>query len=282
VATVFDALLAGLHALLEQTQSELARLDVPALADRYERSLTGLRETLARPLWFKKRKLRLAQLQAANDLAAYARAGHKVLLLRARADVLGRVRPALLALPDRAHLEGAGRELLDEARRSFVPPLASDVAGVPFAAVRRWVEDLFGPVPDPPAQPLGAAPVWHEWDRERFKIALRARAGEDSAAYPSQLDEGGEVCRPVADASQLTALGRLSHPLVLIPCWAYDAHPQHVFQRWLIPAGDQDRWRAAPLPEGEAAFPCGIPWPTAVTVYRDLPVAALADGPGRS
>jgi hypothetical protein len=165
VAAVFDEILVGANKLLEQAQTALGSLDLPALAARFERSLAGLREVQARPLWFKRRKLRLAHLQAANDLAAYARAGHRVLLLRATADALGRVRPALQALPDRARktcqagqaalraLEGLARAACDRigqhqifVREAVDGTWAEECVKQLFAGTdwARWADDLFG------------------------------------------------------------------------------------------------------------------------------------------
>jgi hypothetical protein len=174
----------------------------------------------------------------------------------------------------RADLEGAGRDWLGQARRAFAPPLPMDVAGVPFAAVERWVEDLFDPVAEPPAEPLADGAPWHEWDSAYLAAALHDRAEDDAGAVRGGFAEGVQACGQVADAAQRTALARLSQPLVPIPGCVYDAHPQHVFQRWLVP-GEQHGGEA--LADG-AAVPCGLPWPTVVTVYRDLPLAALVGG----
>jgi hypothetical protein len=165
VAAVFDAIRAGTDKLLEQAQTALSRLDLPALTDRFERSLAALRELQARPLWFKARKLRLAHLQAGNDLAAYARAGHKQLLLRTLTETLGRVRPGLLALPDRARkmcqagqaalrtLTGLVREARDGigqhqifVREAVDAAWADDCLKQLFAGTDwpRWADDLFG------------------------------------------------------------------------------------------------------------------------------------------
>jgi hypothetical protein len=175
-----------------------------------------------------------------------------------------------------ADLEAAGQEWQEEARLAFVPPLPTDVAAVPFAAFERWVVERLGPVAEPPAEPLAAGASWREWDRERLKAALRAGAAEDVARLRARFERGTEACRPVADAAQLTALARLSQPLVPVIGPAYDAHPQHVFQRWMVPEEEGGRWRAVSLPGGEAVVSCGLPWPTAITVYRDLPLTALA------
>jgi hypothetical protein len=175
----------------------------------------------------------------------------------------------------RADLEAAGRAWREEARRSFLPPLPTDVAGVPFAAVERWVEQLFGPVAEPPPAPLAEGPPWREWDRERLKQALHARADEDAVARRGKFNGGTEACRAVADAAQLTALARLSQPLVPVTGSAYDAHPQHVFQRWLVPEGEGERGGMVASPGNEAPIPCGVRYPTAITVYRDLPLAAV-------
>jgi hypothetical protein len=176
----------------------------------------------------------------------------------------------------RCDLDAAGRAWREEARRAFLPPLPTDVAGVAFAVFERWVVARLGPVAEPPAEPLAAGPPWQEWDRARLTGALGARAAEDAAARRARFDRGTDACRPLPDAAQLTALARLSQPLVPVSCPAYDSHPQHVFQRWLVPAGEAQRWQTVALPGGAAPAPCGLPWPAAVTVYRDLPLAALA------
>lgn len=177
-----------------------------------------------------------------------------------------------------ADLDAVGRQWREEARLSFKPPVPTDVAGMHFAAVERWVEGLFGPVAEPPAEALAEGPHWQEWDRGHLAKALRARAEEDAAPQRGRFDEGIEACGQAADAEQLTALARLSAPLVPVTCWGYDSHPQHVFQRWLVPAEDNGLWPEVELPSGGEPVPCGLPWPTAITVFRDLPLAALANG----
>jgi hypothetical protein len=177
----------------------------------------------------------------------------------------------------RSELDAAGREWRDQAQRSFTPPVPTDVAGVDFAAVQRWVADLFGPVAEPPLEPLGEdGPNWQEWDGNRLKNALRIRAEEDATPHRERFEEAREACTRLPDEVQRTALARLSQPLVPVACWVYDAHPWHVFQRWLVPTKAHQRWRAASLPGGEVSHPCDLPWPTTITVYRDLPLAALA------
>jgi hypothetical protein len=165
VAAVFDEVLAGTDKLLEQAQSALARIDLPPLAERFERSLAALREVQAGRLWFKRRKLRLAHLRAANDLAVHARAGHKALLLRATAATLGRVRPALQQLPERARracqageaalrtLDGLARAARDGIGRHQIflreavdGAWAEECVRQMFAAIDwpHWADELFG------------------------------------------------------------------------------------------------------------------------------------------
>jgi hypothetical protein len=166
VAAVFDEVLAGANRLLSEAQAGLARLDLPALGERFERALAGLREAQVRPAWFKRRKLRLAHLQAANDLAAYARAGHRALLLRTAVAALGRVREALTRLPDRARqsaqagqaalraLEVRAREARDRigqhqifVREAVDAAWAEERVAEFFAGTdwARWADELFGP-----------------------------------------------------------------------------------------------------------------------------------------
>ena len=103
VAIICDEMLAGSDKLIHQTQSELARLDLPALAEQFERSVLLLREVQTRRTWwFQRRSWCLAQFQAATNLAVYARAGHKALLLRTAAETLSQVRSLLQGLPDHA------------------------------------------------------------------------------------------------------------------------------------------------------------------------------------
>src|SRR5262249_33736000 len=151
----------------------------------------------------------------------------------------------------RTGLEAAGQELLEEARRTFAPPLPTDVAGESFPVVQRWVEGLLGPVLEPPTKPLADGGIpWQEWDGPRFQSALRGRAEEDAAPYQSRLNDAAPR-EQVADPTQLTALARRSQPLVPVTCWAYDSHPQHVFQRWLVPQEMQEHWSTVSLPGGE-------------------------------
>jgi len=191
--------------------------------------------------------------------------------------LLSRQRDDLLRF--RADLDSAGREWRVEAQHRFQPATPTDLAGVRFAAVEQWVEELVGPVAEPPDKPLANGPHWQEWDRGRMKEALRAHAVEDVAPFRPGIAQGMKVDEPVVDEARLTALARLSQPLVPVNGWAYDSQPQHVFQRWVVPTDTSDPWREVVLPSGEAACPCDVAWPTVVTVYRDLPLAVLARVP---
>jgi hypothetical protein len=191
VAGLFDEMLAGADKLVEQTQSALGRLDLPALTDRFERSLAGLRELQARPLWFKRRKLRLAHLQAANHLAALARAGHKALLLRTTAAALGRVRPVLQQLPDRARkVSQAGQaavRALDGLARA-----ARDRIGQKQIFVREAVDAAWA---DECVKQLFAGTEWPRWADELLGKALPRLASR------KELEEflNGEAARVVAE-----------------------------------------------------------------------------------
>jgi hypothetical protein len=179
-----------------------------------------------------------------------------------------------------ADLDAVGQDWRQQARRAFAPPVPTDVAAVPFAVVERWVEELLGPVAEPPAEPLGDGLPWHEWERDRLRQALHDRAEEDARSQRGRYREGLQACGQAADPGQRNALGRLSQPLVPVAGWAYDAHPQHVFQRWLVP--EEQDGRDAAVPGGQIPVRCAVPWPMTITVYRDLPLAALGDedGPG--
>lgn len=168
VAAVLDEILTGSDKLLEQSQSALSRLDLSVKADRFERSLAELRERQARSIWFKRRKLKLAHLQATTDLTAYARAGHKSLLLRATADTLGRVRPTLQALADRARKMGqAGQAALRVLKR--LTHEARERIGQHQIFVREsvdgaWAEDC--------VNQLFAGSDWGRWADEVFGKAM--------------------------------------------------------------------------------------------------------------
>jgi hypothetical protein len=75
----------------------------------------------------------------------------------------------------------------------------------------------------------------------------------------------------------LGALSRLSHPLLPVQPWFYDANRHTVVQRWFIPETDWQRWQAVPLPEEVSAVAARVCWPTVATVYREVPLPALGD-----
>lgn len=171
----------------------------------------------------------------------------------------------------RAELHGAGVRSEQSAGRAFQPELATDVASVSFADFRRQVEDALGPVSDPfvprlteGLSPAEQAPPWHGWDLARIEEALLGLARRDVSTAALQ-GIGSEAPGPPR-REQLTALSRLSQPLVPVTPWAFDASGHHVFQRWFVPEGQE-----APV----EAVRAGVPWLSVVTVYRELPLGAV-------
>ena len=176
----------------------------------------------------------------------------------------------------RAKLETAARQWRSAARSGFTPLVPTDVAGVRFADIERSVENTCGPVMERRNETLAEQPPsWQQWDDGRLKAALWADAEKDMRQHWEKCTEALEACSHVPDLAERIALARLSQPLLPVTCWAYDAHLQHVFQRWLVPEHAHQRWRATPLPGGQSAEPCNVPWPMVITVYRDLPLESL-------
>ena len=189
----------------------------------------------------------------------------------------------------RAALQKAATRLIDKARQSFQPPIPTALSGVDFEAAANWIEGLF---PAPCRTPLESladvlvgiedapVPPWHRWDDRLIEKSLRELAERQVNAFRERLED--PTCVP--DLSRLDSrdheyqatLFRLSHPLIPVTTWSYDSIPQCVFHRVMLPGNYKDQWHTASLPSRTIATTDEVPWPTVVTVYRDVPVTAVA------